>query len=98
MPETLLFFFFCSGISSFVFTENGQGLYLQSPSELSRVSVSASASTAVVRCELELAEGLRPPPEPKQEEAAAAGDAGLVRQPTVEVTPASEEQSQEVQG
>jgi lethal(2) giant larvae protein len=88
-----------SGISSYVFTKDGQGFYLQSPSEFSRISLSAINTNASARCELELAEGLRPPPpEPKQEEPVAAeGSASLIRQPTVEVTPASEEQSQEAQ-
>lgn len=86
-----------SGISSFVFTKDGQGFYLQSPSEFSRVSLSTSTSSAAPRCELELAEGLRPPPESRPE-AAATGGAGVLRQPTVEVTPASEEPSQEAQG
>ncbi|BFZ18051.1 hypothetical protein BsWGS_21091 [Bradybaena similaris] len=86
-----------NGISSFVFTKDGQGFYLQSPSEFSRVSLSTSTSSAAPRCELELAEGLRPPPESRPE-AAATGGAGVLRQPTVEVTPASEEPSQEAQG
>ncbi|CAG5134037.1 unnamed protein product [Candidula unifasciata] len=85
-----------NGISSFVFTKDGQGFYLQSPSEFSRITLSTASTSAIPKCELELAEGLRPPPEPKEEEAAA--DKTLTRQPTVEVTPASEEQSQEAAG
>ncbi|CAL1538236.1 unnamed protein product [Lymnaea stagnalis] len=82
-----------NGISSFVFTKDGQGFYLQSPSEFSRITLSTSTTTATPKCELELAEGLRPPPEIKEEAAGGATD-----RPTVEVTPASEEQSQEAQG
>jgi len=76
-----------NGISSFVFTNDGQGLYLQSPSELSRISLSTRRSAAVPICGLELREGLRPPVEESTKDA-----------PTVEVTPASEEQSQENPG
>uniref|UniRef100_A0A0B7B5H3 Lethal giant larvae homologue 2 domain-containing protein n=1 Tax=Arion vulgaris TaxID=1028688 RepID=A0A0B7B5H3_9EUPU len=88
-----------NGISSFVFTKDGHGFYLQSPSEFCRVTLSTTTSSATPRCELELAEGLRPPPDSRQHESSAAtGGAPVVRQPTVEVTPASEEPSQEAQG
>ncbi|KAK3767867.1 hypothetical protein RRG08_059199 [Elysia crispata] len=78
-----------NGIASFVFTKEGQGFYLQSPSEFSRVTLSTSATLATPKCELELAEGLRPPP-PQPEEPEPAVEA-----PAVEVTPASETGSQE---
>ncbi|XP_059146629.1 LLGL scribble cell polarity complex component 2-like isoform X2 [Physella acuta] len=84
-----------NGISSFVFTKDGQGFYLQSPSEFCRITLSTSTTTGTPKCELELAEGLRPPPEVRPEASAAAAASD---QPTVEVTPASEEQSQEAQG
>lgn len=73
-----------NGIASFVFTKNGQGFYLQSPSEFSKVSLSASNTTSPV-CMLELAEGMRPdpepvvevtPPSPVQEEGAAREETG----------------------
>ncbi|GFO39278.1 lethal(2) giant larvae protein-like protein [Plakobranchus ocellatus] len=80
-----------NGIASFVFTKDGQGFYLQSPSEFARVTLSTSATNATPKCELELAEGLRPlPPEPEEPEQPAA-----VETPAVEVTPASETGSQE---
>ncbi|XP_012939800.1 lethal(2) giant larvae protein homolog 1 isoform X2 [Aplysia californica] len=82
------------GIASFVFTKDGQGFHLQSPSEFCRVNLSTSRSPAMPLCQLELAEGLRPPPEEKPQSSAAGG----AENPTVEVTPASEEQSQEAQG
>ncbi|RUS90798.1 hypothetical protein EGW08_001417 [Elysia chlorotica] len=78
-----------NGIASFVFTKEGQGFYLQSPSEFARVTLSTSATLATPKCELELAEGLRPPP-PQPEEPEPAVDT-----PAVEVTPASETGSQE---
>lgn len=78
-----------NGIASFVFTKEGQGFFLQSPSEFSRVTLSTSSTLATPKCELELAEGLRPPP-PQPEEPEPAADA-----PAVEVTPASETGSQE---
>ena len=47
-----------------MFTKDGQGFYLQSPSEFSHVSLSASSSSAPVAM-LELKDGMRPePPEP----------------------------------
>ncbi|XP_055877126.1 lethal(2) giant larvae protein homolog 1 isoform X2 [Biomphalaria glabrata] len=82
-----------NGISSFVFTKDGQGFYLQSPSEFCRVTLSTTTTTGIPKCELELAEGLRPPPEVREDAATATSD-----RPTVEITPASEEQSQTAQG
>ncbi|KAK7501290.1 hypothetical protein BaRGS_00007415 [Batillaria attramentaria] len=52
-----------NGIASFVFTKDGQGFFLQSPSEFCKVSLSASNTLSPV-CMLELAEGMRPDPEP----------------------------------
>ncbi|KAL8593324.1 hypothetical protein ACOMHN_009977 [Nucella lapillus] len=54
-----------NGISSLVFTKNGQGYFLQSPSEFSQVSLSTSGGGSRPVCMVELKEGLRPePPEP----------------------------------
>ena len=41
----LLLILFCSGIVSSVFTQNGEGFYLTSPSEMARFSVSAHVVT-----------------------------------------------------
>ena len=47
-----------------MFTKDGQGFYLQSPSEFSHVSLSASNTSTPVSM-VELKEGIRPePPEP----------------------------------
>jgi len=81
-----------SGISSFVFTKDGQGLYLQSPSELARISLSTSPSPSLPVCTLGLAAGLRPPPSVSPPEASGGEN------PTVEVTPASEDNSQDQAG
>lgn len=62
-----------SGISSFTFSKNGQGFYLQSASEYARVTLSARCATEPT-CSLELKEGMRvvveDEPEPETQEAA----------------------------
>ncbi|KAK7111660.1 lethal(2) giant larvae protein homolog 1-like isoform X2 [Littorina saxatilis] len=84
-----------NGIASFVFTKDGQGFYLQSPSEFCHVSLSASnASTPVAMVELK--EGMRPepqepvvevtPPSPIQEEGQVPGEAGEGSEAGGEVT------------
>lgn len=56
-------FFVCfSGISSFVFTKEGQGLYLHSPSEFTRVTLCPRFVIEPI-CMLELKEGMRPEPQ-----------------------------------
>lgn len=56
-----------NGISSFTFTKNGQGFYLQSASEYARVTLSARCLMEPT-CSLELKEGMRiPVPEPEPE-------------------------------
>ncbi|XP_025086835.1 lethal(2) giant larvae protein homolog 1-like isoform X2 [Pomacea canaliculata] len=52
-----------NGIASFVFTKDGQGFYLQSPSEFCHISLSACDTKAPV-CMLQLREGMRPEPGP----------------------------------
>lgn len=47
-----------SGISSLVFTRDGEALYFHSSSELQRISLSATKVTSA-RCYLELPEGAR---------------------------------------
>lgn len=59
-----------SGIVSCVFTRAGEGFYPESPSEFIRFSLSARNITKP-SSEVELAEGMRPPPpepEPEQPE------------------------------
>lgn len=62
-----------NGISSFTFSKNGQGFYLQSASEYARVTLSARCATEPT-CSLELKEGMRvvveDEPEPETQEAA----------------------------
>ncbi|CAN7985436.1 unnamed protein product [Ixodes hexagonus] len=65
-----LFISFCShvpsGISSLVFTKDGEGFYLSSPCEFERFSLSAKRMTAP-HCQVELPEGARPkPPQPQE--------------------------------
>ncbi|XP_030840039.1 lethal(2) giant larvae protein homolog 2 isoform X6 [Strongylocentrotus purpuratus] len=56
-----------TGIASLLFTPRGEGMYLLSPSEFERFTMSASTVTEPL-CMLELAEGMRPvPPEPEVE-------------------------------
>lgn len=66
-----------SGISSFTFSKNGQGFYLQSASEYARVTLSARYVTEPT-CSLELKEGMRvvveDEPEPETQEAAQTED------------------------
>lgn len=66
-----------SGISSFTFSKNGQGFYLQSASEYARVTLSARYATEPT-CSLELKEGMRvvveDEPEPETQEAAQTED------------------------
>ena len=60
-----------NGISSVVFTKNGQGFYLHSPCEFQRFTLSAR-NILEVKCKIDLPEGSRPPPpeteSPKTEE------------------------------
>ncbi|XP_046335911.1 lethal(2) giant larvae protein homolog 1-like isoform X1 [Haliotis rufescens] len=51
-----------NGISSFVFTKEGQGLYLHSPSEFTRVTLCPRFVIEPI-CMLELKEGMRPEPQ-----------------------------------
>jgi hypothetical protein len=51
---------FSSGILSLCFTSNGEALYLQSSSELQRLTVAANHAVEA-RCGVELPEGSRPP-------------------------------------
>ncbi|XP_033745086.1 LOW QUALITY PROTEIN: LLGL scribble cell polarity complex component 2-like [Pecten maximus] len=53
-----------NGISSFTFTKQGQGFFLNSPSEYIRVTLS-SRYVADSNCAVELKEGMRPEPEPE---------------------------------
>ncbi|XP_041473429.1 LLGL scribble cell polarity complex component 2-like isoform X4 [Lytechinus variegatus] len=56
-----------TGIASLLFTPRGEGMYLLSPSEFERFTMSARTVTEPL-CMLELAEGMRPvPPEPEVE-------------------------------
>lgn len=75
----------CSGISSFTFTKQGQGFFLNSPSEYIRVTLSSRYVTEP-NCAIELQEGMRPEPEPEPE-------------PVVELAPVAEaaEEGAEVQ-
>lgn len=55
-----------NGISSLVFTKDGEGFYLSSPCEFERFSLSAKRITAP-HCQVELPEGARPkPPQPQE--------------------------------
>eukprot|EP00057_Strongylocentrotus_purpuratus_P023932 XP_011678406.1 PREDICTED: lethal(2) giant larvae protein homolog 2 [Strongylocentrotus purpuratus] len=69
-----------TGIASLLFTPRGEGMYLLSPSEFERFTMSASTVTEPL-CMLELAEGMRPVPpepevEPEPEQAAEATEEG----------------------
>ncbi|CAH1794883.1 unnamed protein product [Owenia fusiformis] len=72
------------GISSAVFTKNGQGFYLGSPSEYVRFSLSARY-TSTPLCMVELKEGMRPPPPEPEPEAEPEVEAAAA-----EETPAAE--------
>ena len=72
-----------SGITSFVFTKYGQGFYLRTASEFERLTLSARYQTKA-KCELELAEGMRPAPPPEPEPQP---------EPEVQVEPAADAQN-----
>jgi lethal(2) giant larvae protein len=73
-----------NGIACSLFTQNGEGFYLGSPSEFVRFSVSARFATKPA-CAVEIAEGVRPPPpEPEPAEDAATEE-------EIAATPAMEE-------
>ena len=87
-----------SGIACSIFTQNGEGFFLRSPSEFERFSSSARFITKPA-CAVEIAEGVRPPPpepepepEPEQkEEEAAAGDAAAATEGAEEAAAATTE-------
>ncbi|XP_064594981.1 lethal(2) giant larvae protein homolog 1-like isoform X2 [Liolophura sinensis] len=82
-----------NGISSFIFTRNGQGFFLSSASEFVRVSLSAQLITLPL-CEVELKEGMRPEPEPEPE-VAACPEAGT---PAIQVTAAEDSETTGAEG
>ena len=69
MTRNDYYIFGYSGITSGLFTNNGQGFYLNSPSEYHRFSLSARVVTTP-HCTVDLKEGLRPaapePPTPEE--------------------------------
>lgn len=79
-----------NGISSVVFTKNGQGFYLHSPCEFERFTLSASNITDV-SFKLELPEGVRPAKievekeeKPPEETTAETGDTAAAPEQTTE--------------
>ncbi|XP_041364790.1 lethal(2) giant larvae protein homolog 1-like isoform X2 [Gigantopelta aegis] len=74
-----------NGISSFVFTKDGQGFYLHSPSEISRVSLSPRHIITPV-CVLELKDGMRPQEPERIDEITEHNESTDVRYGTLDIT------------
>ncbi|KAL3875892.1 hypothetical protein ACJMK2_033799 [Sinanodonta woodiana] len=69
-----------NGITSLVFTKYGQAFYLHSPSEFSRITLSAW-NVVEPKCEIELKEGMRPAPAEEPSAARPVGELDVSGQP-----------------
>lgn len=84
-----------NGISSFTFTKQGQGFFLNSPSEYIRVTLSSRYVTDS-NCAVELKEGMRPEPEPEPEP--VVEEAPVAEAPTEGTAEGTQEEEKQGEG